>query len=600
MSGKKNYYYPNRSKTNSIFLLFPLFLIVTVLPLLVSMHRYNTGLNQFDWYPNNDLTDDYFLYYKQWFFVLISGLCVIILVIRSLLNKKEIKFHKIFIPLAVYAALALISTIASPYRAFGFSGIFDQFENVFCLLGYALIVYYAFSIIQSEYELHLMINALAFGALILGLIGTLQAFGYDIFNTTWGKALIVEKDIDPNLLEFTFGKNRTYATLYNPNYVGVYTSMLIPLYTVVLFYTKFSYEYVLYILVIVSNLISMFGSQSKSGIISILFSMLIALLFMRERILKKWFITLPAIACVCIAFIGLNHVQNNAYINAIKNVFKTSSNVSPALSEISTEKDHIKVNYYNNTLFVALDTNKELSFYDDSKHIITNEIKESSDTEYSLMLEDNRFSDILPTVFYDEIVDFGLSINGKQWYFKFDEETNQYLHYNRYGRFSPIKTSPSAIFTGHEFFATRRGYIWSRTIPILSDHIFLGSGADTFTIAFPQYDYVNFRNFGYEGELITKPHCLYLQTAVQTGIISLIALLVFYCWYSIQSIKLYFSNLYNTKSSIYGMSLFISSISYMISSISNDSSISVAPVHWCIIGLGLAANFLVMKNSKTS
>jgi hypothetical protein len=561
------------------------------------MHSYNTGLSQFDWYPEYDLANDFFLYYKQWFFVFICGLCVLILIIRSIVHKKEIKFHKIFIPLALYATLALISTLASPYRSYGFYGMSEQFENIFCLLGYALIVYYAFYIIQSEVELRLLINALAIGALILGLIGALQAFGYDIFNTTLGRTIIVEKNIDPNSIKFEFDKNRTYATLYNPNYVGVYTSMIIPLYTVLLFYTKFGYEYILYTLVIALNFVSMFGSQSKSGIISILGSILVAILITRKKIVKKWFIALPILACACIAFIGLNHIQNNAYVNAIKNVFKTSANVTPALTEISTEKDHIKVIYNNNTLYVKLDNGK-LYFYDDSNNNIPIIIKETDDSEYTFELDDNRFSDILPEVLNSDIVDFGLLIEGKPWYFKYDITTKQFLHYNQYGRFSPIKTAPSAIFTGHEYFASSRGYIWSRTIPTLSDYIILGSGADTFSIAFPQYDYINSQNYGFGGTVITKPHSLYLQTAVQTGFISLIAFLVFYCWYFIQSIKLYFNNSYNTRTSVYGMVIFISSISFMISAISNDSSITVSPVYWCCIGVGLAANMMIKKTNK--
>lgn len=596
MPRKRTYTYSSRSKTNSKLLLFPLFLIVTILPLLVSMHTYNTGLNQFDWYPIEDTAVDTFLYYKQWFFVLISSVCALILIVRGIIDKKEIKFIKIFIPLALYAVLALISTLTSPYRIYGFTGMFEQFENVFCLLGYALIVYYAFSIIQSEYELQLFINALAIGALILGLIGTLQAIGYDIFTTSWGKALIAEKDINPNSLELVFGKKRTYATLYNPNYVGVYTSMIIPLYTALLFYTKFSYEYVLYLLVILSNLISMFGSQSKSGIVSIVASMLIVLLIMRKKILKRWFIILPIIASICIAFLGINYIQQNAYIKAIIHAFKTVSPATPALTEIATEKEYIKVVYNNSTLYVSQDNRSILSFCDSSMNAIPYHEKEAEDSQSTLVLEDERFSDITPITYDDEIVDFGLSIQGKLWYFSYDEETEQYRHYNRYGRFSPIATAPSAVFTGYENFASKRGYLWSRTIPLLSNYIFLGSGADTFAIAFPQYDFVNAYNFGYESELITKPHSLYLQIGVQTGIISLIALLVFYSWYFIQSIKLYINHSLHTKSSIYGMALFISSISFMISAISNDSSISVSPVFWCCIGAGLAANMVVKKH----
>ncbi len=79
-----------------------------------------------------------------------------------------------------------------------------------------------------------------------------------------------------------------------------------------------------------------------------------------------------------------------------------------------------------------------------------------------------------------------------------------------------------------------RAFIWSRTLPLLMDNIFLGTGPDTFLLAFPNDDFVALSNSGYGDELITKPHNMYLQTAVQTGVLSLICFLVFYIWYFLE------------------------------------------------------------------
>ena len=80
---------------------------------------------------------------------------------------------------------------------------------------------------------------------------------------------------------------------------------------------------------------------------------------------------------------------------------------------------------------------------------------------------------------------------------------------------------------------------WSRTLPLLKDNILLGTGPDTFLLAFPNDDYVAMSNGGYATELITKPHNMYLQIAVQTGVLSLICFLVFYFWYFFSSLRLY-------------------------------------------------------------
>jgi hypothetical protein len=143
-----------------------------------------------------------------------------------------------------------------------------------------------------------------------------------------------------------------------------------------------------------------------------------------------------------------------------------------------------------------------------------------------------------------------------------------------------------------------RGYIWSRTIPLLKDHIFLGSGPDTFLLEFPQEDYVMMRKNGYENAVMTKPHSMYLQIGVQTGVLSLVCILVFYIWYAVQSIKLYAFRKLGTQVEAFGMAAFIGSIGYMISGISNDSMVVTAPVFWGMIGLGVAANVMVQKARK--
>jgi O-antigen ligase len=126
----------------------------------------------------------------------------------------------------------------------------------------------------------------------------------------------------------------------------------------------------------------------------------------------------------------------------------------------------------------------------------------------------------------------------------------------------------------------------------------LGSGADTFIFEFPQQDYVNLYNYGYVDQLVTKPHSLYLQIGVQTGVLSLLALIVFYFMYFISSFKLYIKGQFMTYYSKVGLSIFIGTFSYLICEIANDSSITVAPVFWVLIGLGIAINHKVNLSLK--
>lgn len=587
---KHSYIDKQHMSTSSLLLLFPLFMIVTVLPLIISMHSYSTGLGSYDWFVVNDMAADYFLYYKQCFFVFIAGLCLLILILKTLLDKKFLKTHIAFYPLIGYAALALISTLVSEHRSFGFSGMFEQFENVFCLLGYVLVVYYAFLVLQSYAEIKLMINALAIGALILGVLGSFQAFGLDLFNTAFGKSLIAAKGVDPSSLGMAFEKGRTYATLYNPNYVGVYASMIIPLYVVILFFKNKTYEYVLYGLVIITQIISMFGSQSKTGLISIAISFILVLILLRRILLRRWYIIVPIVASACIGFFVINAIQDNAYLNAIKNAFGNKNTMEPNLTNMVTTSDYVEVTYKGNTFFVTQNPNKELVLRDTNQNLIETEVIESEGSGFVLGIKDERFDEISPLILNDDIVDFGLLIDNKPWYFKYNTESKQYQFYNRYGRFTPLESASGMVFNGRESFGSGRGYIWSRTIPLLSDNLILGSGADTFVFEFPQYDYVAMTNYGFGDTLITKPHSLYLQIGVQTGVVSLICFIVFYGIYFVQSLLLYLRKRELNSIDSLGIAVLVSTLSYMVSGISNDSSITVAPIFWLLMGVGLAVN----------
>jgi hypothetical protein len=84
---------------------------------------------------------------------------------------------------------------------------------------------------------------------------------------------------------------------------------------------------------------------------------------------------------------------------------------------------------------------------------------------------------------------------------------------------------------------------------------------------------------------------MYLQIAVQTGVLSLIAFLLFYTMYFISSVRIYFRGLFRSIYSRLGVAIFIGTISYMVTGIANDSNINTAPIFWALIGVGIAVNY---------
>ena len=167
------------------------------------------------------------------------------------------------------------------------------------------------------------------------------------------------------------------------------------------------------------------------------------------------------------------------------------------------------------------------------------------------------------------------------------------MHNNLY----PLEKAESIGFEGYERLGSSRAYIWSRTLPLLKDTIFIGHGPDTYAMYFPQDDVIGKLKFFSNPEIIVdKPHNLYLQIAVNTGIISLLALLYLWGDYIFSSFVLYNNSDLSSWKNRLGIALMGAVTAYLTAGFFNDSVISVAPVFWIILGLGISINYLAKED----
>ena len=143
-------------------------------------------------------------------------------------------------------------------------------------------------------------------------------------------------------------------------------------------------------------------------------------------------------------------------------------------------------------------------------------------------------------------------------------------------------------FEGKESFASGRGYIWSRSLPLLQKTLWKGFGPDTYAIYFPQHDVVGkFKAFSNVAKLVDKPHNMYLQIAINTGLISLGAVLILFAVYFFRSLKIYWKSNFDSWYARAGCGIFAAFIGYTGAGVFNDSNLSVSPVFWTLLGIGL-------------
>ena len=134
---------------------------------------------------------------------------------------------------------------------------------------------------------------------------------------------------------------------------------------------------------------------------------------------------------------------------------------------------------------------------------------------------------------------------------------------------------------------------------MLRDTFFIGHGPDMYVLFFPQRDLEGRLNgFNLTG-INDKPHNMFLQIGVNTGVISLIALMAVYAIYFFDSIKLFWKRDFVTFTEYFGVSAFAAIFGYLVAGMFNDQIISIAPIFYTLTGIGIAINYLVKSDEGT-
>jgi O-antigen ligase len=183
------------------------------------------------------------------------------------------------------------------------------------------------------------------------------------------------------------------------------------------------------------------------------------------------------------------------------------------------------------------------------------------------------------------------------WSFELADEGTFYR--NATGKRVTLRNVPHVGWSDNPDFGSGRGYIWSRTLPMLRDTLLLGRGADTYCIYFPHEDYVGKYNAGWNINMIVdKPHNMYLGAAVGTGVISVLALLALFLIYLVQSFRLYLRARYDDFATVAGAGIFFGILGFLASAFVDDSSVSVMPLFYGLLGVGIAINILLSAQTR--
>lgn len=605
----------SRSEEATPLHLIPAIMFTAIVILITRLWIYDNPLKTFWWNQQGDQLIDFFSYYKMWAILIIATISLCILAYKYFRKTLYLKFSVVYITMIIYSVCVSISYVFSEYKQFSLLGWEDRYEGTLVLLAYMVMLFYIINIVNNERDVKWMIYSVLVVCCLLGLLGLTQGIGHDLFATEFGRKMIIPSEYRQYLdnVSFKFKNNEIYQTVYNINYVSFYLTLIIPLVGMLFITSESKKSKVIYALIFTLQIYNILGASSSGGVLGIAVSILLAMVIFGKKLLnwKNEILILIIITAFVIVInintlapelnssikstLGLETTQQAHEMSYEKRIVTPGDNQKPSLEYIETNKDSVVMSLNGEIIkfYISRNTNN-LKLYDGKNEQLVIRTLNVEKSGHMFAVVDNRFNFCTLDFAYDGTDKYLLvNIPEMTWAFLIDKDGM--LYRTSYGSFTDLKKVKTFGFKGTEGFGSGRGYIWSRSLPLVKDTIIWGNGADTFAAYFPQDDFAGkytgpsfSRNIN---TVIRKPHSMYLGTAINTGLVSLIALLWLFGLYILKSVKIYRKNNFNDFQSIAGVGIFLGICGFLVAGIVYDSNVCVMPLFYGLLGTGIAINY---------
>ena len=453
----------------------------------------------------------------------------------------------------------------------------------------------------------------------MSFLGFMQAIGKNPLLWGWVQKAVTKYSQAAGI-SFKEGYSSVVMTFSNPNYAGTYVALILPVVIAFIFLKVSDKKWgslcckAAGVLITAGFVKTLIGSGSTAAGLTLAALVVVTLIFLFISYFnpknKAWWIALAAIVVIGIGSI-FGILQTNYAKSALDKIKNGSVDTRNLISIVNETPTRLKVNFRNGEYFdldVSLENGTTPAFkVTDSKGAdiplthnasayIPNDARYNmislAPASYSLPSNYSPTNSISPA--------FVLSDTPNQITFTFVYYGNEWKYYTPYGKLITLKEVAHFGFKNSENIANRRGYIWSRTIPLMKTYWFTGVGPNAFIIAFPNTDFVGSKRVGGGTVLVDKPHNTFLQTYVQTGGISAITYAILEILYIIQCIRLFWRRKLSGNLDRIGFGLFMSSLAFTIVGLTNDAVVGVQSSYWILLGLGFAVNrMLRVKENET-
>lgn len=612
---------------SALLVFFPSVVALAIIPILMRITVLTSKLVDDMRYFRGTYNEKDSLYYMVDIYSQCKAFAVVVFAVIMLavallccvyLFKRAEKRSFIYVGASVtFVLLSLASALGAAYKDAAFFGVSDRAEGFFTTACYFVMFLFTMYAFKKTQNFKYIAAALMICTGINIIYGLFQYTGNNLYSYEWFATLATNSsysDIIEMNAEIIAEKGKMYGALYHYNYVGSFTGMVIPLFSVLAIYGKTILHKILYALFAAGSLFMLLASTARSGLIALAAAFVVGIIVFARVLIRRWKITVSVIAAVAVLAVGANIALDNALFRRIPSLMNDVVDfIAPSdetdlfdtlpIREISHNSDG-SVSFTTQTDKVNIRFDAVLQDY-----IFTDNAGE----ELTMSFNEKGFGVIddpdFPRINFEFVSSDGNPNYNDAFYVWFDNNDYTTLLFKLFNEKQihmldldvgdrVIPENAEAIgFKGKEKLGSSRGYIWSRTIPLLKNCLVTGYGPDNFVYVFPQNDYLA-KYYAYnEGFHITvdKPHNLYLQIAVNNGIIALAAFLLICGLYLIDSLKLYALKKEYRIEQVYGISIMLGIVGYLAAGLFNDSVVSVAPVFWILLGVGAALNAINRK-----
>lgn len=584
-------------------------------PCMTHAVKMPTRMEIYPWYPDVPEAYDFFMLIRSRLLVICAAAMACLLLLRFLVygsrgtgngdcrgtvlntgGEKRQGCHIVLLcGVFIYLLLSLISSLTGINADMALRGQIESGETWYAVASCFVIITYT-AVFSKTGDLRHAGTYILAGAFLQCVIGSTQLLGADFWSSSFGRWLLLGGSADARGLLFMSeetGRRQVYMTFYHSNYAAVYILLTLPVCVHVFLTAKTGIGKIFSGITVLFLVINLAGTGSMTALViggaaAAVFLVYEAGRWYERKTGRRGWRRIVVPGCLLIGILFLLISQKLLF----------SGKQTYMLRDVRTDTDGVHILYGTESreyILSASRTDDGLFFViQDSKDgsvltLRTAEKEEWMQSDTWLETADHSLEGLFFWVAgNDELCRIIMRQGDVNWVFEKYAGDGTYHYINIFGKEDVPVKAPSAFGEGYESALSERIYIWSRTVPLLRKHLLLGCGMENFVFEFPHNDYVMRANLqqlrpGAAAQITTRPHSMYLQIMMQSGIAAFLFLTASGIALLILCVRACM------KGSKHIGYLLASAVLFLLMGTMNDSVVVVTPVFAVILGMLVSA-----------